>query len=196
MSTYCAAGGNRPDLLDAVATDADILLVEVDGWVTVAGDQAESVAEPEPVGGGGDRVPRVGAGAAPRHGSDGGPIRGLLRAGLPPAVDNAAPGGCAACRSFFIRVDPAGNVSKRFSAAGFPFARFGGSCPRWVAPTIRSGCCGRTPRCRGPARLQRGCSKSPATITGISAMPSCRAASTLAWPAIRPPSSPTSAGLV
>ena len=26
-----------------------------------------------------------------------------------------------------------------------------------------------------------------ATITGISAMPSCRAASTLAWPAIRPP---------
>ena len=33
---------------------------------------------------------------------------------------------------FFVRVDPAGNVSKRFSAAGFPFARFGGSCPRWV----------------------------------------------------------------
>jgi len=33
---------------------------------------------------------------------------------------------------FFLRVDPAGNVSKRFSAASFPFARFGGSCPRWV----------------------------------------------------------------
>ena len=33
---------------------------------------------------------------------------------------------------FFLRVDPAGNVSKRFSAGGFPFARFGGSCPRWV----------------------------------------------------------------
>ena len=33
---------------------------------------------------------------------------------------------------FFVRVDPAGNVGKRFSAAGFPFARFGGSCPRWV----------------------------------------------------------------
>ncbi len=33
---------------------------------------------------------------------------------------------------FFVRVDPAGNVSKRFSGAGFPFARFGGSCPRWV----------------------------------------------------------------
>jgi predicted transcriptional regulator/transcriptional regulator with XRE-family HTH domain len=36
---------------------------------------------------------------------------------------------------FFLRVDPAGNVSKRFSAAGFPFARYGGSCPRWVAHT-------------------------------------------------------------
>lgn len=33
---------------------------------------------------------------------------------------------------FFLRTDPAGNVSKRFSGAGFPFARFGGSCPRWV----------------------------------------------------------------
>jgi predicted transcriptional regulator/transcriptional regulator with XRE-family HTH domain len=33
---------------------------------------------------------------------------------------------------FFLRVDPAGNVSKRFSAVGFPFARYGGSCPRWI----------------------------------------------------------------
>jgi predicted transcriptional regulator/transcriptional regulator with XRE-family HTH domain len=33
---------------------------------------------------------------------------------------------------FFLRGDPAGNVSKRFSAAGFPFMRFGGTCPRWV----------------------------------------------------------------
>ena len=33
---------------------------------------------------------------------------------------------------FFLRLDPAGNVSKRFSGAGFPFARFGGSCPRWI----------------------------------------------------------------
>lgn len=33
---------------------------------------------------------------------------------------------------FFLRTDPAGNTSKRFSAAGFPFARYGGSCPRWV----------------------------------------------------------------
>ena len=36
---------------------------------------------------------------------------------------------------FFVRVDPAGNVSKRFSAAGYPFARYGGSCPRWVVHT-------------------------------------------------------------
>jgi predicted transcriptional regulator/transcriptional regulator with XRE-family HTH domain len=36
---------------------------------------------------------------------------------------------------FFLCVDLAGNVSKRFSAAGFPFARFGGSCPRWVVHT-------------------------------------------------------------
>jgi predicted transcriptional regulator/transcriptional regulator with XRE-family HTH domain len=33
---------------------------------------------------------------------------------------------------FFLRVDPAGNVSKRFAAAGYPFARYGGSCPRWI----------------------------------------------------------------
>ena len=36
---------------------------------------------------------------------------------------------------FFLRTDPAGNIDKHFSAAGFPFARFGGSCPRWVAHT-------------------------------------------------------------
>ena len=32
---------------------------------------------------------------------------------------------------FMIRVDAAGNVSKRFSANGLHFARFGGSCPVW-----------------------------------------------------------------
>ncbi|NAZ38127.1 short-chain fatty acyl-CoA regulator family protein [Rubellimicrobium sp. CFH 75288] len=32
---------------------------------------------------------------------------------------------------FMIRVDAAGNVSKRFSAGAFPFARMGGTCPRW-----------------------------------------------------------------
>ena len=33
---------------------------------------------------------------------------------------------------YFVRLDIAGNVSKRFSAAGFHFSRFGGSCPRWI----------------------------------------------------------------
>ena len=32
---------------------------------------------------------------------------------------------------FFVRVDRAGNVSKRFSAGKFPFSRFGGTCPLW-----------------------------------------------------------------
>ncbi len=32
---------------------------------------------------------------------------------------------------FMLRVDSAGNVSKRFAGAAFPFSRFGGACPRW-----------------------------------------------------------------
>lgn len=32
---------------------------------------------------------------------------------------------------FLMRVDQAGHVSKRFASAAFPFARFGGACPRW-----------------------------------------------------------------
>lgn len=32
---------------------------------------------------------------------------------------------------FLLRLDNAGNVSKRFSAGSFAFARFGGTCPRW-----------------------------------------------------------------
>ncbi len=40
---------------------------------------------------------------------------------------------------FFVRVDAAGNVSKRFSGGVFPFARFGGSCPLWnVHETFRT----------------------------------------------------------
>ena len=33
---------------------------------------------------------------------------------------------------FFIRVDAAGNVSKRLDGGGAPFARHGGSCPLWA----------------------------------------------------------------
>jgi predicted transcriptional regulator len=36
---------------------------------------------------------------------------------------------------FFTVIDPAGNVAKRFAGAGFPFARYGASCPRWVVHT-------------------------------------------------------------
>lgn len=32
---------------------------------------------------------------------------------------------------FFVRLDAAGNVSKRLDGAGFPFARHGGGCPLW-----------------------------------------------------------------
>ena len=32
---------------------------------------------------------------------------------------------------FFLRIDAAGNISKRHDGAGFPFARHGGSCPLW-----------------------------------------------------------------
>ena len=32
---------------------------------------------------------------------------------------------------FMLRVDFAGNISKRFAGATFPFSRFGGTCPRW-----------------------------------------------------------------
>jgi predicted transcriptional regulator/transcriptional regulator with XRE-family HTH domain len=42
---------------------------------------------------------------------------------------------------FFIRVDAAGNVSKRLDGAGFPFARHGGGCPLWSVHQVF-----RTPR--------------------------------------------------
>ena len=32
---------------------------------------------------------------------------------------------------FMMRVDAAGNISKRFAGGAFPFSRFGGACPRW-----------------------------------------------------------------
>lgn len=33
---------------------------------------------------------------------------------------------------FFVRVDKAGNISKRFAAGRFPFSRYGGTCPLWA----------------------------------------------------------------
>jgi predicted transcriptional regulator/transcriptional regulator with XRE-family HTH domain len=37
---------------------------------------------------------------------------------------------------FFIRLDQAGNVSKRLDGAGFPFAAHGGGCPLWHVHSV------------------------------------------------------------
>ncbi len=37
---------------------------------------------------------------------------------------------------FFIRVDVAGNVSKRLNGGAFPFARHGGGCPLWSVHSV------------------------------------------------------------
>jgi len=37
---------------------------------------------------------------------------------------------------FFLRVDNAGNISKRLSGGGFQFARFGGTCPRLLVHDV------------------------------------------------------------
>jgi len=39
---------------------------------------------------------------------------------------------------FFLRVDVAGNVSKRLDGAGFPFARHGGGCPLWSVHSVHA----------------------------------------------------------
>jgi predicted transcriptional regulator/transcriptional regulator with XRE-family HTH domain len=40
---------------------------------------------------------------------------------------------------FMIRVDAAGNISKRYASSAFPFSRFGGACPRWnIHSTFRT----------------------------------------------------------
>ena len=49
--------------------------------------------------------------------------------------------GMARVPFFFIRVDAAGNVSKRLDGAGFPFAAHGGGCPLWNVHSVF-----RTPR--------------------------------------------------
>ncbi len=37
---------------------------------------------------------------------------------------------------FFLRVDGAGNISKRLDGAGFPFAAHGGGCPLWSVHSV------------------------------------------------------------
>jgi hypothetical protein len=55
---------NWPELLDAALADADVPVVEVDGWVAMAGDEADLVAEAEAVGGAGDAEAAVLVGGA------------------------------------------------------------------------------------------------------------------------------------
>jgi hypothetical protein len=59
-----APRGNRPELFDAVATDGDVPVVEVDGRVAMAGDEADLVADLEAVGGAGDAEAAVLVGGA------------------------------------------------------------------------------------------------------------------------------------
>jgi predicted transcriptional regulator/DNA-binding XRE family transcriptional regulator len=37
---------------------------------------------------------------------------------------------------FLVRIDQAGNVSKRFASVSFPFSKFGGACPRWNVHSV------------------------------------------------------------
>ena len=46
-------------------------------------------------------------------------------------LTNLARPGARGVPFFMMRVDCAGNISKRFASAAFPFSRFGGACPRW-----------------------------------------------------------------
>jgi hypothetical protein len=64
MSIHRAAGGDRPELLDAVAADADVPVVEVDGRVAMAGEDADLVAHAEAVGGARDAEAAVLVGGA------------------------------------------------------------------------------------------------------------------------------------
>ena len=63
-SIHRAAGGDRPELLDAVAADGDVPVVEVDGRVAMAGDEADLVADLEAVGGARDAEAAVLVGGA------------------------------------------------------------------------------------------------------------------------------------
>jgi predicted transcriptional regulator len=66
---------------------------------------------------------------------------------------------------FFLRIDKAGNVTKRFNATDFHLAEYGGACPRLDVHTsfrCRAGSCRNSSRCRTPASS----SSSPAPSTG------------------------------
>jgi predicted transcriptional regulator/DNA-binding XRE family transcriptional regulator len=67
-----------------------------------------------------------------------GPARRLLRARFGASFEQVAHRlttlarpGAKGIPFFLVRVDSAGNVSKRFSSGRFPFSRYGGTCPLW-----------------------------------------------------------------
>ena len=64
LSIHRPTRGDRPELFDAVGADGDVPVVEVDGRVAMAGDEADLVAELEAVGGARDAEPAVLVGGA------------------------------------------------------------------------------------------------------------------------------------
>ena len=89
---------------------------------------------------------------------------------------------------FMLRVDAAGNISKRFAGESFPFSRFGGTCPRWnLHAAFQTPGPGRHPdrrdprrpallhhqphrRARRPPRSARGQLSSPSASAATSSM--------------------------
>jgi predicted transcriptional regulator len=79
---------------------------------------------------------------------------------------------------FFLRIDKAGNVTKRFNATDFHLAEYGGACPRLDVHTsfrVPGGSCRNSSRCRTPASS----SSSPAPWTALASRGTRR---TCAWP--------------
>src|SRR6201999_351216 len=76
---------------------------------------------------------------------------------------------------FMLRVDNAGNVSKRFSSGTFPFSKFGGTCPLWnVHFTFDT-----------PDRLLHKITKRPAASRYFSIAQTLRRPS-VPWPHVQP----------
>jgi predicted transcriptional regulator len=52
---------------------------------------------------------------------------------------------------FFLRIDKAGNVTKRFNATAIHLAEYGGACPRWdihISFRMPGASCRNSSRCR------------------------------------------------
>ncbi len=115
-------------------------------------------------------VPRGGRSRALRHRAPRPPLPDELRAGLPPPHDSPE-AGASGVPFHFVRVDIAGNTSKRFSASGIRFARFS-------APARAGTCTRRSCRPATSGRSSRSC--PTARSTSASRAPSARAAAATA----------------